>query len=43
MHDSFEELDGHVAADFKVDYVRVRLLGADDTDGDTPEDMVSGW
>lgn len=32
----FEELDGHVAADFEVDDVRVRLLGADHTDGDTP-------
>lgn len=34
--DGFEELDGHVAAYFEVDDVRVRLLGADHTDGDTP-------
>jgi hypothetical protein len=40
LHDGFEELNGHVAADFEVDYVRVRI-GADDADGDTPGSLES--
>lgn len=34
--DGFQELDGHVTTDFEVDDVRVGVLGADHTDGDTP-------
>jgi hypothetical protein len=41
LHDGFEELNGHVAADFEVDYVRVRI-GADDADGDTPGSVREG-
>lgn len=34
--DGFEELYCHVAAHLEVDDIRVRLLGADDADGDKP-------
>jgi hypothetical protein len=36
--DGFEKLYRHVAANLEIDDIRVRLLGADDANGDTP-----GW
>lgn len=38
VDDVFEELYRHVAANLEVDDIRVRLLGADDANGDPP-----GW
>jgi hypothetical protein len=38
FNDGFEELYRHVAANLKVDDIRVCLLRADDADRDTP-----GW
>lgn len=34
--DGFEQLDGHVPADFEGDDVGVGLIRPDDADGDTP-------